>query len=218
MILPKKFSAIVALAAVMSLTGCRATAPQPGAEAPESGQATSDAGMDPGNQDYTDADVRFVQGMISHHAQAVRMSSLVPTRSSNESLSVLSRRIGISQLTEIDLMERWLRKNDQTAPQPALEYPPDEHSHSVHMPGMLTSDEMARLAAAEGTGFDRLFLNGMITHHLGALTMVENLFDTPGAAQNAAIFQLATDISGVQRSQIARMRALLSQLPDAPDQ
>ena len=78
------------------------------------------------------------------------------------------------------------------------------------MPGMLTPEEMARLAAAKGEAFDRLFLEFMIKHHEGALTMVKDLFATPGAGQESEIFAFASDVDADQRMEIERMGAMLS--------
>jgi uncharacterized protein (DUF305 family) len=80
------------------------------------------------------------------------------------------------------------------------------------MPGMLTAAELARLAAATGAGFDRLFLEYMIRHHEGALAMVAELLATPGAGQEVEIFRLVSDVDADQRAEIRRMRAM----QDAP--
>jgi uncharacterized protein (DUF305 family) len=82
------------------------------------------------------------------------------------------------------------------------------------MPGMLTPDEMQRLRAAEGTDFERLFLEGMIRHHEGALTMVRELFEVPGAGQEPELFAFASDVEADQAMEIRRMRALLKELPE----
>ena len=80
------------------------------------------------------------------------------------------------------------------------------------MPGMLTQEEMNRLAGAKGVEFDRMFLEGMIKHHNGALIMVDQLFNTPGAAQQSEIFSFATDVEADQRAEIDRMTAMLKEL------
>ena len=77
---------------------------------------------------------------------------------------------------------------------------------------MLTPEEMARLAAAKGPAFDKLFLEDMIRHHEGALVMVRELFATPGAGQESEIFTFASDIEADQRMEIARMVAMLKEL------
>lgn len=158
---------------------------------------------------YVEADAQFLQGMIAHHAQAIAMSVLVPSRTQNGALNSLAERIIVSQKDEIKMMRRWLLEHGATAPDP-LQHPDhsEHHDHGL-MPGMLTAEEMTRLAAATGTEFERLFLMGMIKHHEGAITMVTSLYRTPGAAQDAVVYTMATDIEADQRAEIARMQALL---------
>ncbi len=81
------------------------------------------------------------------------------------------------------------------------------------MPGMLTEKQMAALRKAKGEQFDRLFLAGMIQHHKGALTMVKDLFDTPGAGQDAELFNFATDVDSGQRAEIKIMQTMLGEKP-----
>jgi uncharacterized protein (DUF305 family) len=161
---------------------------------------------------YVQADAEFLQGMIAHHAQAIAMSVLMPSRSHNGPLNSLAERIIVSQKDEIKMMRRWLLEHGAPAPDP-LGHPehPEHSEHHDHalMPGMLTDEEMARLKAATGTEFERLFLLGMIKHHEGAITMVTALYGTPGAAQDAVVYTMATDIEADQRAEIARMRTLL---------
>jgi uncharacterized protein (DUF305 family) len=160
---------------------------------------------------YVEADAEFLQGMIAHHAQAVAMSVLMPRRSKSGPLNSLAERIIVSQKDEIKVMRQWLLDHGADAPDPLAH--PQDHDHAMMpgmmMPGMLTAEEMARLAAATGAEFEGLFLTGMIKHHEGAITMVTTLFHTPGAAQDLAIYRMASDIEADQRAEIARMRALL---------
>jgi uncharacterized protein (DUF305 family) len=166
---------------------------------------------------YTQADVEFMQHMIGHHAQALVMTGLVPERTTNESMRQLAQRIEVSQRDEIALMRHWLEARGQAAPNPGGDHEHheamDHASAGMLMPGMLTSAELAQLAAAKGAEFDRLFLEFMIRHHQGALTMVASLFATPGAGQEAEVFRFASDVDTDQRAEIARMRALLSASP-----
>lgn len=154
---------------------------------------------------FTEADVKFMQGMIGHHAQAVEMVGLLKTHTTNPDMQKLGMRIEVSQADEIKMMEKWL----QTRKQPL----PDPHAHHTHpeamMPGMLTQAEMDALAAAKGPEFDRLFLEGMIKHHGGAITMVQHLFATPAAGQDSEIFAFASDVDADQRMEIDRMGAML---------
>ncbi len=151
---------------------------------------------------YTAADVSFMQGMIAHHAQAIHMSRMVPSRSENSRLAWLAHKIDLSQEGEIALMQDWLRANGQAVP--------DTSSwRTMMMQGMLTAEQLGQLAAARGPAFDRLFLEGMIYHHEGALTMVEELYASPRAAQDVDVSVLANDIETTQRAEIGLMRRML---------
>jgi uncharacterized protein (DUF305 family) len=154
------------------------------------------------------ANVEFMQGMIMHHAQAVEMTALIPSHTTNKELRTLGARISHSQSDEIKFMKRWLaaRGKPTSMPMPAGM----DMSHPMPlMPGMLTPEQMEALRKAKGAEFDRLFLTGMIQHHNGALTMVKDLFDTPGAGQDAELFNFATDVDTGQRAEIRIMQAML---------
>jgi uncharacterized protein (DUF305 family) len=154
------------------------------------------------------ADVEFMQGMIMHHAQAVEMTALIPSHTANKELRTLGARISHSQADEIRFMKRWLAARGQpiSMPMPAGM----DMSHPMPlMPGMLTPEQMEALRKAKGAEFDRLFLTGMIQHHKGALTMVKDLFDTPGAGQDAELFNFATDVDSGQRAEIRIMQNML---------
>lgn len=164
---------------------------------------------DTGKVRPTRADFDFMQGMIAHHGQALEMAALVPSRTTNTPLRMLAERITVSQKDEIGLIRRWLMDNGGAAP--------EEHQHGGHlMPGMLTAEQMAALARATGPAFETLFLEGMIQHHEGAITMVATLFGTPGAGQETDIFRFATDVDADQRAEIRRMRALLKPASPKP--
>jgi uncharacterized protein (DUF305 family) len=225
---------------------------------------------------YTTADVAFMQGMIMHHAQALEMTALVPSRSRSEAVRLMAGRIEVSQRDETVLMQRWLRARGQAVSagmhsMPGMATHGDSaemhethrmhgdsagmhamHSdsstmHSTHemhgdsssmremagmhsgmggmhggamdghalMPGMLTPEQMSRLAAANGDEFDRLFLAGMIQHHGGAITMVRAVFATPGAGQEPELFDFASHVDADQRIEIARMQSLLDGMAPA---
>jgi uncharacterized protein (DUF305 family) len=163
---------------------------------------------------YTEADVAFMQGMIAHHGQALEMTALVPARSANATLQSLAERIEQTQLNEIQRMTRWLGARGETVPDPAAyrEHSAGGHEeHGGHMPGMLTPAEMAELAGATGARFDRLFLESMIRHHEGALTMVAEL-QAAGGGNEAEVYIFAADVDADQRAEIARMQSMLNQL------
>lgn len=167
---------------------------------------------------YTPADVQFMQGMIGHHAQALDMAALVPSRTTNQSIRLLAQRIEISQKDEIHLMQAWLEHRGQSVPDPGAS--PMQHGagdHAMLMPGMLTPEQMAQLTAAREGAFNRLFLRFMIQHHEGALTMVKTLFGSPGAAQETDTFRYVSDVDTDQRIEIERMRQLLAAAPDSRD-
>jgi uncharacterized protein (DUF305 family) len=164
------------------------------------------------------ADVRFMSGMIVHHAQAVLMAGWAPTHDAGPAVHTLCDRIAVSQRDEIALMERWLRNHGQPLPDTAwvFDYRGPGMAHATLMAGMLTAAQLAQLDSARGPEFDRLFLTFMIQHHEGALTMVARLFDTPGAAQDPLIFQFASDINAGQTVEIDRMHRLLLALAPTP--
>lgn len=167
---------------------------------------------------HTEADVRFMQHMIRHHAQALEMAVLVPDRSRQEEIRLLARRIEISQGSEIALMRRWLQDRREQAPDP-LETGLGARHEAGHaaghegMPGMLTRTQLHRLASATGDEFDRLFLEYMIYHHEGALIMVAELFASPGAGQGGTIFEFASHVDADQRIEVSRMTRMLNALP-----
>jgi uncharacterized protein (DUF305 family) len=171
---------------------------------------------------FTPADVEFMTGMIAHHAQALVMARMIPTHTSNGPLQVLGGRIIVGQNDEIAIMQNWLEDNGQPVPQPdttaAGAHAMHGMGHGEHglMPGMLTAEQMAELDAARGDEFDRLFLSFMIQHHKGAITMVDDLFDTFGAAQNDLVFKIASDIGADQTSEIDRMQSMLREMMTGP--
>ena len=180
---------------------------QPGAPGEASRVIAAATASDLSKVQFTAADVTFMQGMIRHHAQAVEMVALMPTRTASQDMRTMGQRIDASQADEIKMMQRWLDVRGQSLPDPHAHHMPG----AVLMPGMLTEEEMSRLAETKGREFDRVFLEGMIKHHAGALTMVKELFDTPGAGQDSEIFAFASDIEADQRAEIERMGAMLTE-------
>jgi uncharacterized protein (DUF305 family) len=180
---------------------------QPGPPGQATKTITTAQATDLSKVQATAADVKFMQGMIGHHAQAVEMVDLLNTNTTNPDMKLLGMRIKVSQEDEMKMMKTWLSDRGQEIPGP--------HAHHMPggmMPGMLTDEEMAQLAAAKGKEFDRLFLRGMIKHHGGAITMVEELFNTPGAGQEGGIFAFASDVNSDQRMEIDRMGAMLKEI------
>ena len=164
------------------------------------------------------ADVQFMQGMIMHHAQAVEMTALIESHTTNKDLRTLGARISHSQSDEINFMKRWLAARGAPLSLPMPDMPNmdksmDMSAHQMLMPGMLTPKQMDALKKAKGEEFDRLFLTGMIQHHNGALIMVKDLFDTAGAGQDAELFNFTTDVDSGQRAEIRIMQTMLGEKP-----
>lgn len=160
-------------------------------------------------------DIEFMQGMIMHHAQAVEMTDMIAERTNDRDIILLGERIRRSQADEIAFMKRWLAfRGEKPLPTSGGHAGHDHGGHSTSsskslMPGMLSPEQMRELREAKGQDFDRLFLEGMIQHHEGALMMVKDLFDTAGAGQDAELFNFATDVDSGQRAEITTMQTLL---------
>ena len=164
------------------------------------------------------ADVKFMQGMIMHHAQAVEMTALIESHTENKSIRSLGSRISHSQADEIKFMKRWLATRGEPISAAMHDMSDsdmfgDMSAHSMLMPGMLTPKQMQALSKAKDEEFDRLFLTGMIQHHGGALVMVKDLFDSPGTGQDAELFNFVTDVDSGQRAEIKIMQSMLEKKP-----
>ena len=190
---------------------------QPGAPG-QPGKQLTEASLHTPSREAAKADVDFMQGMIMHHQQAVDMVALLRTRVKSPTLRSFGEKIAISQTDEIRFMKQWLESRGKST---SMEM---DHSHmsaaemknmtmTMLMPGMLTPEQMTALAKARGAQFDHLFLTGMIQHHGGALTMVDELFRSPGAAQDPVLFDFATDIDNTQSAEIKIMREMLKEKP-----
>lgn len=164
---------------------------------------------------YTAADAQFMSGMIQHHAQAILIAGWIPTHGASKSLVALGERIVVGQQDEITLMTHWLRARGEPVPDPNAPMA-HGHDHGAAMPGMLSQAQMDSLDQARGGEFDRLFLTYMIQHHMGAIIMVNQLFATPGAAQDETTFRLASDVYADQTTEIGRMEKLQASLASPP--
>jgi uncharacterized protein (DUF305 family) len=186
---------------------------QPGAPGDPVRELNADEAIEIADTSYSPADAQFMQDMIPHHHQALEMAALVADRTNRPELIDAAGRINASQGDEIEFMQQWLRERGERVPEPTAH----EAMHTSHeMAGMASPEQMAELAAAEGTAFDRLFLTLMITHHDGAVTMVEELLEQPGAAFDPVLFEFTTDITNDQTAEIERMNALLVGLSSDP--
>ncbi len=188
------------------------TSPSPGALSTAELEALYRARSDSALSRFTEADVRFMTGMISHHAQALVMAGFAPTHDVGPSVRILTARTINAQRDEITAMQQWLRDRGQPVPEvdtggvdSRVRVPDD----GMLMPGMLTLQQMRELDAARGSDFDRTFLTYMIQHHGGAVTMVHDLFETDGAALDEVVFKIASDIQADQTTEIARMERML---------
>jgi uncharacterized protein (DUF305 family) len=186
---------------------------QPGA--PGQPSKTLPSSTRPSLPPLSPADVEFMQGMIMHHSQAVEMTALIPSHTDNKAIRSLGAKISSSQSDEIRFMQRWLAARGKPISMPgAMPGMPNMDMSGkpmAPMPGMLTPEQMTALRKAKGAEFDDLFLTGMIQHHNGALVMVKDLVDTAGAAQDAEIFNFATDVDNTQRAEIKIMQNMLEE-------
>jgi uncharacterized protein (DUF305 family) len=157
---------------------------------------------------HTPADTRFMQRMIPHHEQALRMTALVAGRGAGADVTRLATRIEVSQRDEITQMRRWLTDRAEAAPPPATGHA----GHGASMPGMLTDAQFAQLERSRGVEFDRAFLRFMIQHHEGALVMVRELYAQGGGVEPASD-RFAREVNADQTIEIGRMRAMLAALP-----
>ena len=190
-----------------------APAPQPATSIAEL-EAIYLARMDSARMGFTAADVRFMTGMIGHHGQALVMAALAPTHGASPSVQTLCARIINAQQDEIATMQQWLRDRVRPVPEvhiTGISMTVDGPEYAMHMPGMLTAEQIRELDEARGPDFDRLFLTYMIQHHRGAVTMVHELFATDGAALDDVVFKLASDIQVDQITEIARMELMLKE-------
>jgi uncharacterized protein (DUF305 family) len=197
----------VAAAAVFAVS---AHAQQMGEDA-----AIARAQRDSARLPWTTADVQFMQGMIHHHAQAIDMCKWAPTHGASPSVQTLCGRIINAQGDEIALMSQWLKDRRQDVPTPTatpMKMTMNGQQMDMLMPGMLSPEQMKQLDAARGPAWDKLFLQDMIQHHKGAVSMVHDLFETQGAGQDEMVFKFASDVNVDQTTEITRMERMLFQL------
>lgn len=183
-------------------------APEPMGDAAAIARASADSARYP----YTEADIRFMSGMIHHHAQAIKMARWAPTHGASPAVLRLTERIINAQTDEITLMSNWLSARRQPVPEPnpdGMKMTMGGAEHVMLMPGMLTEAQMKELDAARGEEFDHLFLTYMIQHHKGAVSMVKDLFASRGAGQDETVFKFASDVEVDQTTEINRMLEML---------
>ena len=210
---PSSAVLVALLAVCVGTSSVVAQAPSAG---PSEAAAIAQAQADSARYPYTDADIKFMSGMIPHHAQAIVMAGWAPSHGASPSVQTLCARIINAQRDEIHLMQTWLRDRRQQVPQPdssgTVMMNMNGMQMAMVMPGMLTPEQMKQLNAARGQDFDRLFLQFMIQHHRGAVSMVQDLFASNGAGQDLTVFKLATGINVDQTTEIARMQRMLADI------
>ncbi|MEM1437761.1 MAG: DUF305 domain-containing protein [Pseudomonadota bacterium] len=206
-------SAVFASFLLASVTHAEVPIVQPGAPGEPPRALSADEATAIADTSYTNDDVRFMQDMIPHHDQALQMAALVPTRTNNPDVIDIAGRIEVAQDDEIEFMKTWLAERGETVPNPMAH----DGMHMSHMmAGMASPEQMAALAAAESTAFDRLFLELMIAHHEGAVTMVEELLEQKGAAYDPVLFEFTNDVTNDQTAEIERMNGMLVTLSVDP--
>ncbi|MEA2764235.1 MAG: hypothetical protein QOK07_639 [Gemmatimonadaceae bacterium] len=214
--IPTQLFVLLAVAACAS--GSRAQQAAAPTTAPATTQSTNNS-VD-AQHAYTAPDIRFMDGMISHHAQALVMAGWASSHGASASVQTLASRIINAQQDEIAGMQKWLRDRHQPVPDAnphGMTMNMNGMTHEMLMPGMLTESQLKQLDNSRGNEFDRLFLTFMIQHHTGAVTMVKELFDTPGAAQDITVFKMASDVSADQTTEIERMQKMLASVIFGPD-
>lgn len=200
---------------VLLLPALAACASGGGSGGPERLTPAEVARRDGGIPPYTPADVRFMTGMIPHHAQAVLMAGWAESHGASPSIVALAERIVVAQRDEIGFMQRWLDARGEPVPSADPAHAMMDGMHHGMMPGMLTADELRQLDAARGEDWDRLFLTYMIRHHEGAISMVQELFGSPGAAQDDDVFRFASDVNVDQIIEIDRMSLMFEAMSEA---
>ncbi len=199
-------SLTLALSFGSAITHAQVPIIQPGAPGESARELSVAEASEIAKSSYSPDDVRFMQDMIPHHNQAVQMSALVAERTNSPELVDIAGRIDASQADEIKFMQDWLAERGETVPDPTAHHA----MHTTHdMAGMASPEQMAELAEAKDTAFDRLFLSLMIEHHKGAVTMVEELLEQPGSAYDPVLLDFTSDIVADQTSEIERMNAML---------
>jgi uncharacterized protein (DUF305 family) len=182
---------VLAVGALAGCGGAANTGPMMGQSARSGTVDTARAG-----------DVMFSQMMIPHHEQAVEMSDIALARDdTSPQVRALATQIKAAQAPEIRLMESWLTSWGA----PEMPGPMDHMGHDGMM-GMLSEEDLDRLQQASGAEFNRLWLQGMVEHHQGAIRMAEQVADT---TKDPAVSKLADSIITSQQNEIATMEKLL---------
>ena len=199
----RPFALVASSAMVVLLAACGA----PHASSPASAGSSATSSPSVGSvSNVSDADISFAQLMIPHHQQAVEMADLALSRQTSPEVKQLAEQIKAAQDPEIEMMSAWLQA--WGAPMKMGE---DHSSHdmgNMDMSGMMSDDDMQALADAQGAEFDRKWLEMMIAHHQGAISMAEQV---KGASSNPDVTALAGAVITGQAVEIDTMEKLLAQ-------
>jgi uncharacterized protein (DUF305 family) len=203
--------AALLLASAASASAQEVTIVQPGPLGAAPRTLSEEEAINLARNGYSPADVAFMQGMIVHHQQAVDMAALVADRTNTPEIIAIAGRIDASQADEIGFMRGWLSDRSEPVDMAGM-----GHAHHADMQGMATPEQMEALADARGTNFDRLFLELMVRHHQGAITMVEELHAARGTAADPVMYEFTSEVVNDQNAEIERMNAFLASLSDDP--
>jgi uncharacterized protein (DUF305 family) len=210
---PIRLSTLLAAIAVMGCSAATATPAASPAPTPQGGPSAAKSTNNP-------ADVHFMAGMIPHHAQAVLIAGWAPSHGARADIQRLCERIVVGQTDEIGLMQGWLRRKGEAVPAKNathMKMMMNGMEHDMLMPGMLNEEQLAALDKARGADFDRMFLQAMIAHHGGAITMVDELFASTGAANDDLVYKFASDVYADQTTEIKFMGKMLESVPPGPN-
>jgi uncharacterized protein (DUF305 family) len=210
-------SSIFALAALLSTTAFAQGAPivQPGAPGQASRTIDATTASRIADTSYSAYDVRFLQDMIPHHAQATQMTALVAGRTNRPEILQMAKRIDATQSDEMAWMKKWLADRGQPSANPHAAHMMMDAAHMTHM-GMATPAQLAEMRAAKGVAFERMFLTRMISHHAGAVRMANELTGRGGTAADPGLNAFVVDLVKEQQEEIKRMTALLGTVAEDP--
>ena len=199
---PKSVAALGgALVLALALAGCGAD----DTAATSSGASASSSASSSATAQHNEADVTFAQDMIVHHASAIAMAELAPDRAASREVKALAEKVKAAQGPEIETMTSWLKAWGQEVPETG-DHATMGDGGASEMPGMMTAEQMNQLGDAQGSAFDRMFLQMMIKHHEGAVQMAQT---EQARGQNPEAIALAETIQDSQTAEIQHMNQLL---------
>lgn len=199
----------VVMVSVVALVGCGSSSSDSSAGSSQTTvtvSSTGSAASDSADASFNDADVAFAQNMITHHQQAIEMASLAldPASGASSEVTDLAQRIKAAQDPEVSMMSGWL---DHWHEPMTMDSAAGHDMGSMHSAeGMMSSEDMDQLMRLSGAEFDRAWLQGMIEHHRGAITMAEQIKDE---GDNPDVLALADQVITAQQAEVDEMTSLL---------